>query len=109
MKTILICTALLAPIGAQAQTPPFTPAQQKNCVIEAQAFQYAASYRDSGLSPQQTLGSMSASKDVPQKSLKGIINTVYFDSNFVGAGGQPLFNQVYEACLYPKGRYQPLK
>jgi hypothetical protein len=107
MKPIYLA-ALLFPTFALAQTPPFTPQQQKACTIEAQAFQFAASYRDSGLSPQQTLSAMSATKDVPQKALKGLINTVYFDSNFQGAGGEPLFNQVYQACLYPNGRFQPL-
>lgn len=109
MKPILICAALLAPLAAHAQAFPFTPAQQKSCLLEAQVFQYAASYRDSGMSPQQAFGNISAMQGVPKQSAKGIINTVYFDSNFTGTGGQALFNQIYEACLYPKGRYQPLQ
>jgi hypothetical protein len=109
MKTLLICAAFLCPLVAHAQKPPFTQEQQNFCISQASVFRDTAGMRDGGAPPLMALNGMAGYKMISKKRVKEIVNTVYFNPNFVGAAGESLFNQIYEACLYPKGRYQPLK
>lgn len=110
MKMLFICAALLIPLAVRAASSE----DQLSCLMEGQAFKVAAQYRDDGTSPTDALSGIAGYSKiqhgkVPLPALKNAVNLVFFDSRFAGAGGDALAQQVTEACMYPNGRYQPLK
>ena len=101
MKKLILC-ALFASLSAHAD-------ENSRCLSVGQAFQVIAQYRDTGMPPKMSLGVLANKSSIPVDTWKKWINLVYFDPRFVNAGGEPLFHQIYEACMYPNGREQPLK
>lgn len=102
-----LAVLLLTPAIAMAQNdPPF-------CTREAAVFAIAASYRDNGLSPQQTWERIrppaKAAYDFPEDVVKDIINTVYFDPEARQVPSRRMMNQVLGDCMNPPKAFMPLR
>lgn len=110
----LISFVSLAASLSDAQAGTADDAKFKHCVFVAAAYQYVGSTRDHGMSPEQSLDSTIAafgpgtSGNLPDNQLKEIINQMYFDPGFAGAGGEPLRVQVLDVCM-GVNQWKPLK
>ena len=111
MSRYLLCILAIAiPTLTLAQQKSFTDKQFADCNLKAYVYSESAEMRDGGLSPQQAFPLIkNQSPGIPEKFIKTAINQVFFDSRFVNARGEAFADQVREACLYPNGKYQPLK
>ncbi|WP_430229737.1 hypothetical protein [Paraburkholderia tropica] len=80
------------------------------CLREGAIYQSAASMRDSGMPPQQTLRTLSPMEQhgISEEFVKHAINQVYFDPELTNAGGPALGHQVANLCLHPNGTFTPL-
>ncbi len=84
--------------------------KQKICMIKANTYLLAADGRDSGFTPKQALEYGYFKHDgVSLAWIKEAYNQVYFDSRFINAGGNGLYMQMYNLCLFGPRRYEPLK
>lgn len=104
---LIICAALLIPLVSHAQQAP-TRQQQAHCTKVAEAFEMAASARDSHAPAMAALNMIA----VPQLEIsvaqgKRIINTVYANPAFEDARGEILGQQIYRLCLFPNGTPKP--
>jgi hypothetical protein len=111
MKNTLIFAALLIPFCAMAQQAPYTPQQKDHCMKLGMAYQQVAGMRDANAPATSALHTITASAgwQISVEQGKQIVNLVYSDPGFVGAGGPALANQVYQACLYPRGKPKPFQ
>ncbi|WP_213766834.1 hypothetical protein [Caballeronia sp. dw_19] len=82
------------------------------CLWIGSTYKAAAEQRDSGMNPQQAFDEDKSpdgsglQNGVDDKTIKRIINQVYFDNDFADAGGTALSSQMYRACL--RKQYKPL-
>jgi hypothetical protein len=95
------------------QNSPAVQEQQRKtnlCLREGAIYQSAASMRDSGMPPQQTLRTLSSMEQqgIDETFVKHAINQVYFDPGLTNAGGPALGHQVANLCLHPNGAFTPL-
>lgn len=83
--------------------------REKKCTSEGGVFYQAAVYRDSNMSPQQSLHLMERANypGIDESFLKQAINLVYFDPAYVNARGPWFMQQMYRECMHPDG-YKPL-
>lgn len=84
---------------------------QQICITQGSAYRQAAALRDRGNSPQTALTVMRSYEQsgMSGDSVKAIINRVYFDGRYTNAGGPELANQIADECLYPEGKFKPLR
>lgn len=87
--------------------------RQMDCIVRSTMFETAASKRDSRQDPKVALywlSRIAKADTVPLAYRKKIVNLVYFDPHFEGAGGYALRQQMYELCLYgAPPHFKPLK
>lgn len=104
MIRTLIAAALLFPVAASAQQT------LQDCLNDVNYFNYAASYRDEGLSPQDTFARMKrmANDDHPEQYIKGVINVVFFDPDVSRMTAVQISRSITHECVSPKKTYQPL-
>lgn len=105
--TRLLATLLLLPIVATAQTRE----DQRYCSLLGSVYETAAQMRDINLGP---LDALKAVKVYLQygpdlETQKRIINTVYFNKDFVYARGYKLRNQMVDYCLNGPKPWERLK
>jgi hypothetical protein len=106
MKKLLIAALIAMPIGAYAQQDKIS-----FCTGLDQIFNYAASYRDARMSPQQVLEVMEPMKTAqfPEGLIKSVINQVFFDEDFSRMSTQQIVPLVMKTCLHPPKRFEPLQ
>lgn len=83
-------------------------ATEIKCFAEGTLYQMAATTRDSRMPPQQALDALAATfgqQGFSRDFVKGVVNRVYFDPAFEGAGGEALREQIAVLCLDPNGKY----
>ena len=112
--TVSECRRDLAEGKAKQERDGTAPPDRYNCWTEATGYMLAASYRDSGFSPQSAVGYLKAAMlqrkpTPPDRWLKKTINMVYFDNSFQGVGSNAMFTAVLQDCLHPDSGYKPLK
>jgi hypothetical protein len=82
------------------------------CTDEAVVFNFAAMFRDTGMSPQQTLTKMHAQpsmmRGLSDDLVKNIINVVYFDHDASQIPYGRMYSEVANSCMSSKKTYQPL-
>jgi hypothetical protein len=112
MKKAIVVASFVLPVLCQAQSPK----DIEQCSQKADIFTSAAQARDTGEPPQdfynfkvQSFNAMHDKDGLTIEFIKKAVNLVYFDPQFSQAGGQALYNQALEACLHPRGRYQPVQ
>jgi hypothetical protein len=109
MIRCLIAVALAMPITAHAE---ITPEQQRlhECGMKGLAFQMAATFRDSGFSPQYSADYLRRAKydGADDAFIKKAVNLVYFDDRFADARGAVLAQQITQACFRPK-QWKPVE
>ncbi|MEK7916617.1 hypothetical protein AAB988_29565 [Burkholderia contaminans] len=82
------------------------------CTDSASAFSFAATFRDTGISPQETLARMKAPafrRGFPDAALKEIINMVYFDPDLSRWSASRIYSAVSHDCLAPRQQFAPLQ
>lgn len=118
IREAILCLALFPALSqAQLAKPVFAmpgaaPRQREStqtdrqrrltaCSKIATVYQASAQYRDAGFSPQQSYQYLLfwTTNGVPTQDLKDVINDVYFDQRFDGAGGVALHNQMFGLCM----------
>jgi len=106
MKQYLTALALAIPVVASAQQ------NTQQCTDQAAVFNFAAMYRDTGISPQQTLSRMNAQPSMmrgfPDELVKNIIDVVYFDPEASRVPYGRMYSEIVRSCMFPKKAYQPL-
>lgn len=110
MKTNILGAVLLSIAFSQAHAQSRVSSQTK-CITEAAAISTAASYRDTGRSPQDAFSTMKDNythDGVSVEWVKATINAVYFDPELRGARGDVLRRQYLEECANPSSGYRPL-
>lgn len=106
-----VCFAL----AGHAQSVRVQDDKVMGCAEFGLIYRTAADLRDTGQSPQQTLGYLNSmvssgahGNALPQ--VKRIINNIYFEPNFANASGTALQNQMRSFCMnVDKPQFQPLK
>jgi hypothetical protein len=102
MIRCLIAAALAMPIAAHAEA---SADQQRlhECGMKGLAFQMAATFRDSGFSPQYSADYLRRAKydGTDDAFIKKAVNLVYFDDHFTDARGPVLAQQITQACFRP--------
>lgn len=87
----------------------------RSCAPRGEIFAMVAAIRDQGYSPETALhdASQYLGKGIPdldEHFIKLAINTVYFEPEFISAGGQLLAQQVRQMCLgSAKPKFKPLE
>lgn len=115
MRTIFIVILFFIYSTANAGSDNSPEEKQSTCRMKGEIFQMAAYSRDHGMSPETALGMASSylnsgRPELNKEFIKNAINLVYFDEEFINAGGIALKNQVAEYCINDgKPKYQPLK
>ncbi|MCA8335207.1 hypothetical protein LGM81_05560 [Burkholderia multivorans] len=71
------------------------------CSIVASMYNYAASYRDTGISPQDTSAKIKDMFPSRQKFLKGVVNQVYFDPDVSQLSAHEIVSSVMHECINP--------
>lgn len=110
MKKLICIGAALWMIGAQAASVPDDVAAE--CTASASAFSFAATFRDTGISPQDTLIRMKAPafrRGFPDGALKEIINLVYFDPDLSHWPPNRIYSMLVRDCMLPKKQFSPLQ
>ncbi|MBU9228228.1 hypothetical protein [Burkholderia multivorans] len=82
------------------------------CTDTASAFSFAATFRDTGISPQETLTRMKAPafrRGFPEGALKEIINLVYFDPDLSRWPADRVYSAVAQDCMAPQKQFAPLQ
>ncbi|SAK53328.1 hypothetical protein AWB78_01315 [Caballeronia calidae] len=105
------CQTWMAQMGENSKKGPSERDVMNICMLEGAIYRQAASSRDSGNSPQMARQGLAWTKSegFSDRFVKTAINNVYFDPGFANAGGEALANQVAEHCMYPNGRFVPLR
>lgn len=111
MKNAIAIVAFLVPLSALAQQAPNSPLQQDRCMKLGMAYQMVAQGRDSNWPAKTALNTITASSNwgISVEQGKEIVNRVYSNPDFSEAGGPALAHQVYEGCLYPRGKPKPFQ
>ncbi len=106
MKKLLIAALIAIPIVAHAQQDKIS-----FCTGLDQIFNYAASYRDARMSPQQVLEVMKPLKTAqfPEGLIKAVINQVFFDEDFSRMSAQQIVPLAMKTCLQPTKPFTPLQ
>ena len=103
------CIDEVARMKAQQKPNLIALSKEDVCTYKGLSYKLAAEERDATFAPQQTYQVLSKMylhpPEITEKTLKNLINQVYFDSGFVNAGGEALLIQVRNLCLYPKGKF----
>ncbi|MGU7839418.1 hypothetical protein ACV22V_08125 [Burkholderia sp. AW33-5] len=97
-------------IGAHAA--PVSDDVATKCTDSASAFSFAATFRDTGISPQETLTRMKAPafrRGLPDGALKEVINLVYFDPDLSRWRPDRIYAVVSRDCMFPKQHLEPLR
>ncbi|SAJ96631.1 hypothetical protein UA18_03464 [Burkholderia multivorans] len=82
------------------------------CTDTASAFSFAATFRDTGISPQETLTRMKAPafrRGFPEGALKEIINLVYFNPDLSRWPAGRIYAVVSRDCMLPRQTAVPLR
>lgn len=111
MKINILGAALLFIAFSQAHAQGGVSSQTR-CITEATAISTAASYRDTGRSPQDAFSTMKdsyAHDGVSIEWVKATINAVYFDPELRGARGDVLRRQYLDECANPRDGFRPLE
>ncbi|MCA7962524.1 hypothetical protein LGM54_06100 [Burkholderia cenocepacia] len=110
MKRLACFIAALWMLGARAAPVPDDVAAK--CTDTASAFSFAATFRDTGISPQETLTRMKAPafrRGFPDAALKEVINMVYFDPDLSRWPAGRVYSAVAHDCLAPRQQFAPLE
>ncbi|KWF29891.1 hypothetical protein [Burkholderia pseudomultivorans] len=110
MKRFACLAAALWILGARAAPVPDDVAAK--CTDSASVFSFAATFRDTGISPQDTFARMKAPafrRSVPDDALKEIINLVYFDPDLSRWPASHIYAVVSRECLLPRRAAAPLQ
>ncbi|MBR8025206.1 hypothetical protein KDX27_40610 [Burkholderia cenocepacia] len=110
MKRLAFFVAALWILGARAAPIPDDVA--KECTDSASAFSFAATFRDTGISPQDTLTRMKAPafrRGFPDGALKEIINLIYFDPDLSRWPPSRIYSVLVRDCMFPKRQFAPLQ
>ncbi|WP_186263323.1 hypothetical protein [Burkholderia gladioli] len=86
--------------------------QISSCTTSATVFSFAATFRDTGVSPQQNLQQLKMPqfrRGMPEGALKEIINAVYFDPDLSQMPAREVYSAVVNSCMFPPKQYTPLK
>ena len=106
MKRYLIAIAIVIPVTASAQQ------SAAECTNEAVVFNFAATFRDTGMSPQQALASMRAQPSMlrgfSDDLVKNIVDVVYFDPDASRIPHGQMYSAIVRSCMFPPKTYQPL-
>ncbi|MCM2546167.1 hypothetical protein ACVCII_04175 [Burkholderia glumae] len=111
MKRFSLAIATCFSIAAQA-SGALPDEQISNCTTSATVFSFAATFRDTGVSPQQNLQQMRMPqfrRGMPEGALKEIINAVYFDPDLSRMSAREVYSAVVNSCMFPPKQYTPLK
>lgn len=95
----------LAPMLASAQ------GVSPECQRIAVTMNFAAQFRDTGMSPQQVYQQMKMSnfkQGVSDEQLKDEINTIFFDQDASEISGGQISSAIMHSCMFPPKTYQPL-
>ncbi|MCA8335240.1 hypothetical protein LGM81_05730 [Burkholderia multivorans] len=107
----LACLAVAAWVIA-ARAAPVPDEVAAKCTDSASAFSFAATFRDTGISPQDTLVRMKAPafrRGFPDGALKEIINLVYFDPDLSRWPPHRIYSVLVNECMFPKKQFTPLQ
>lgn len=110
MKRLAFLVAIAWAFGAHAAPVPDDITAK--CTDSASAFSFAATFRDTGISPQETLTRMKAPslrRGFPDGALKEIINLVYFDPDLSRWPASRIFSAVSRDCMFPQQQFAPLQ
>lgn len=109
MLRYLIAIALAMPIAARAEVPA-DQQRLRECGMKGLVFQMAATFRDSGFSPQYSFDYLHRAKydGVDDAFIKKAVNLVYFDEHFADARGPVLAQQIIQACFHPN-QWKPVQ
>ncbi|WP_175785531.1 hypothetical protein [Burkholderia ambifaria] len=110
MKPASLIAAICLAFNAQAAPIPDDVAAQ--CTDSASAFSFAATFRDTGISPQDTLTRMKAPafrRGFPDGALKEIINMVYFDPDLSRWPPSRIYSALVNDCMFPKKQFAPFR
>lgn len=113
MIRYLIAAALMLPIAAHADAPSD---QQRlhECGMKGLVFQMAATWRDTGWSPQKAYDYLARERahgqyaGVDDGFIKKAVNLVYFDDHFADARGPVLAQQITQSCFRPN-QWKPVE
>jgi len=86
--------------------------KREKCNSIGSLYQNASAARDANRSPETALSMFQRMPIISLEEKKSIINQVYFDPTFKGAGGYALRNQMESICMKkdaPANNFQPLK
>ncbi|MBR8201669.1 hypothetical protein [Burkholderia vietnamiensis] len=108
MKRLACIVAAFWILGARAAPVPDDVAAK--CTDSASVFSFAATFRDTGISPQETLTRMKAPafrRGFPDGALKEIINLVYFDPDLARWPAGRIYAVVSRDCMLPRQTVTP--
>ncbi|VWD20499.1 hypothetical protein [Burkholderia contaminans] len=110
MKRLAFIAAALWVLSARAAPVPDDVAAK--CTDTASAFSFAATFRDTGISPQETLARMKMPafrRGFPDAALKEVINMVYFDPDLSRWPAASVYSAVARDCMMPRQQFAPLE
>lgn len=113
---ILSCYLFFALFSQCLLAKGLTDEQRAHCIDVSYVYGLAATFRDGSFSPQATYkrltdyqANVQDNRRVSNSDLKKIINTVYFDSQFLYKDSGTIENTVQYNCLGFVKHYRPLK
>jgi hypothetical protein len=106
------CMAWIGQINAMKAAQEKPSPEITECTNEAVVFNFAAMFRDTGISPQQTLSKMRAQpslmKGFPDGLVKNIIDVVYFDPDASKIPYGQMYSAIVHSCMSRPKKFQPL-
>ncbi len=110
MKRLAFLIAAFWILDARAAPIPDDVAAK--CTDSSSAFSFAATFRDTGIAPQDTLTRMKAPafrRGLPDGALKEIVNLVYFDPDLSRWPPGRIYAVVSRDCMLPRQTAVPLQ
>lgn len=69
------------------------------CFIYSAAFGYAAMLRDKGKPPTIAYRNIRVDPTLKSRTIKNIVNSIYYNKKFAKASGDPLVSKMYKYCM----------
>jgi hypothetical protein len=106
-----VATAQPDPLPASTQPPSQQAGRMQVCLQDTSYFNYAATYRDMNLSPQEAYARMRPmiTPSHPAQYVKNVINIVYFDPDISSMSPEQIIKVVTEDCVHPRRAYAPVE